>query len=156
MGGQGLLLLMELKLMTRPLNITVACHLFCSLVIVIKNFNSRRPWPPILISHLFQHGLFRLLAATFLHQIGIKYVTFTNGFSSRCSQTFWLTGWLSTTPGCSTKSCAHASHAPPDYKWPCTYVAALYPHCQYDNTFHDSFCYLPQKFSIYWFHFMYA
>ena len=36
-----------------------------------KNFNfikSRRPWPPILISHLFQHGLFKFLVATFLHQ----------------------------------------------------------------------------------------
>ena len=32
---------------------------FCGLVIIIKIFsiNSRRPWPPILISHLFQHGL---------------------------------------------------------------------------------------------------
>ena len=37
-----------------------ATVMFCDLVI-IKNFdsiNSRRPWPPILISHLFQHGLF--------------------------------------------------------------------------------------------------
>ena len=35
--------------------------MFCGLVIIIKNLNSinsRRPWPPILISHLFQHGLF--------------------------------------------------------------------------------------------------
>ena len=31
-------------------------RMFCSLVIMIKNFNfinSRRPWPPNLISHLF-------------------------------------------------------------------------------------------------------
>ena len=30
--------------------------MFCGLVIIIKNFNSRRPWPPILISHLFKPG----------------------------------------------------------------------------------------------------
>ena len=72
MGGQGLLLLMELKalkMMTRPQNITrQATVMFCDLVISIKTFNSinsRRPWPPILISHLFQHGLFKFLAATF-------------------------------------------------------------------------------------------
>ena len=52
--------------MTRPQNITVATLLagnsnVCGLVIIIKNLNSinsRRPWPPLLISHLFQHGLF--------------------------------------------------------------------------------------------------
>ena len=35
--------------------------MFCGLVIIIKNFNfinSRRPWPPNLISHLFHPGLF--------------------------------------------------------------------------------------------------
>ena len=35
--------------------------MLCGLVIIIKNLNSinsRRPWPPILISHLFQHSLF--------------------------------------------------------------------------------------------------
>ena len=65
MGGQGFLLLMELKvliMMTRPQNITrQATVMFCGLVIIIKTFNSinsRKPWPPILISHLFQHGLF--------------------------------------------------------------------------------------------------
>ena len=65
MGGQGLLLLMELKvliMMTRLQNITrQSTVMFCVLVIIIKTFNSinsRRPWPPILISHLFQHGLF--------------------------------------------------------------------------------------------------
>ena len=34
--------------------------MFCGLVIIIKNFNSinsRRPWPPNLISHLFHPGL---------------------------------------------------------------------------------------------------
>ena len=42
-------------------------------VIIIKNFNSinskrPRPWPPILISHLFQHAFFRFLPITFLYQ----------------------------------------------------------------------------------------
>ena len=76
MGGQGLLLLMELKvliMMTRPQNITrQAAVMFCGLVIIIKTFNSinsRRPWPPILISHLFQHGLFlNSWPQLFLHQ----------------------------------------------------------------------------------------
>ena len=76
MGGQGLLLLMELKvliMMTRLQNITrQATVMFCGLVIIIKTFNSinsRRPWPPILISHLFQHGLFlNSWPQLFLHQ----------------------------------------------------------------------------------------
>ena len=76
MGGQGLLLLMELKvliMMTRPQNITrQVTVMFCGLVIIIKAFNSinsRRPWPPILISHLFQHGLFlNSWPQLFLHQ----------------------------------------------------------------------------------------
>ena len=41
--------------------------MFCALVIIIKNFNSiitRRPSLP----HHFQHGLFRSLITTFLHQ----------------------------------------------------------------------------------------
>ena len=43
--------------------------MFCGLVIIIKNFNSIwRPWSPILISQLFQHGFFRFLAAAFLLQ----------------------------------------------------------------------------------------
>ena len=36
-------------------------RMFCNLVIIIKNFNfinSRRPWPPNLISHLFHPDLF--------------------------------------------------------------------------------------------------
>ena len=44
MGGQGLLLLMEFKfliMMTRPQNITVACH-YCE-VIVAGNSNVLRP-----------------------------------------------------------------------------------------------------------------
>ena len=76
MGGQGLLLLMELKvliMMIRPQNITrQATVMFCGLVIIIKTFNSinsRRPWPPILISHLFKHGLFlNSWPQLFLHQ----------------------------------------------------------------------------------------
>ena len=49
-----------------------ATVMFCGLVIIIKNFNSinsRRPWPPILISHLFQHSLFLdSWPQLFLHQ----------------------------------------------------------------------------------------
>ena len=86
MGGQGLLLLMELKvliMMTRLQNITVACLvMFCGLVIIIKTFNSinsRRPWPPILISHLFKHGLFlNSWLQLFLHQgcFGWDFISF--------------------------------------------------------------------------------
>ena len=47
--------------------------MFCSLqvVIIIKNFNfinSRRPWPPNLILHLFHPGLFSSWPLLFLHQ----------------------------------------------------------------------------------------
>ena len=44
---------------------------FCGFVIIIKNFNfidSRRPWPPNLISHLFHPGLFNSWPLLFLHQ----------------------------------------------------------------------------------------
>ena len=75
MGSQGILLLIELKfstMMTRLQNITVASQLLK--VIVTDNSNvlrliyqcfksiiSRMLWLPILISHVFQHGLFKLL-----------------------------------------------------------------------------------------------
>ena len=64
LGGQGLLLLMKSKfliIMTRPQTF-FSLRMFCSFVIIIKNFNfinsSRRPWLPNLISHLFHPGLF--------------------------------------------------------------------------------------------------
>ena len=75
--GLKLLLLIELKfliMMTRLQNITVAYQLLEVIVAGNSNvlqpghhyqkFYSKRPWLPILISHLFQHGLFRFLAAT--------------------------------------------------------------------------------------------
>ena len=45
--------------------------MFCGLVIIIKNFNSvnsRRCWPPILISHFFSMAFFKFLATTFSYQ----------------------------------------------------------------------------------------
>ena len=57
------ILLMKLKfliMMTRPQNV-LFLRMFCGLVIIIKIFNfinSRRPWPPNLISHLFHPSLF--------------------------------------------------------------------------------------------------
>ena len=76
-----------LIMMTRPQNITVACQLLKVSGNVLQpghhyqNFNSinsRRPWLPILISHLFQHGFLRLLATTFLHQgyFGLDFTSF--------------------------------------------------------------------------------
>ena len=54
------------------INSKVATIMFCGLVIIMKNLNSinsRRPWPPILISHLFQHSLFlNSWPQLFLHQ----------------------------------------------------------------------------------------
>ena len=85
MGGQGLLLPMELKvliMMTRLQNITVVCLLmFCGLVIIIKNFNSigsRRPWLPILISHLFSMAFLDSWPQHFLHQgyFGWNFISF--------------------------------------------------------------------------------
>ena len=46
---------------------------FCGLVIIIKNFNfinSRRPWPPNLISHLFHPGLL-VLGRYFFYTRGV-------------------------------------------------------------------------------------
>ena len=70
--GQGLLLLMEFKfliMMTRPQNIVLCHSAFCILVKDLNTINSRRPsWLPLLISHLFQPGVFWFLAATFYTQ----------------------------------------------------------------------------------------
>ena len=64
--------------MIRPQNSYCVCQLFKAIVVGNSNvlqhgnhyqkFNSitsRRPWPPILISHLFHHDLFQILVCNF-------------------------------------------------------------------------------------------
>ena len=48
--------------------------MFCSKVMMIKGFSpikSRRPWPPISISHLFQHKAFLVLGCSFFYTLGV-------------------------------------------------------------------------------------
>ena len=74
LGAQGILMLMRSKFlikMTRLQNIFLPeITIFCSEVMMIRSFNpikSRRPWLPILISHLFQQGTFSSWPLLFLH-----------------------------------------------------------------------------------------
>ena len=94
MGSQGFLLLMELIMMARLQNITnllwadqwQTTVMFCGLVIIMKNYNfinSRRPWLPILISHLFQYDLF-ILAASY-GSVGEYIVIVSKNFATRFS-----------------------------------------------------------------------
>ena len=69
LDGQGLLLLIKLIfliMMTRLQNILreKECLRPCHHYQKFNFINSRRPWPPNLISHLFHPGLFYFLAAT--------------------------------------------------------------------------------------------
>ena len=85
LGAQGLLMLMGSKpliKMTRPQK------MFYSEVMIIKIFSpikSRRPWPPISISHLFQQGLFSSWPLLFLHLgcfcLILYHYTISNGYT---------------------------------------------------------------------------